>query len=85
MSVWQLKKDADQLTGKMEKDIVTEAERLDIKDKAPMVLVELLFDENIMQQIKRFRTLFLRVRTWHMACCVLTIGSSYFTYSSSYG
>ena len=61
--MWQLKKDADQLTGKMEKDIVTEAERLDIKDKAPLVLAELLFDENIMQQIKRFRTLFLRVRT----------------------
>ncbi|KAK2180558.1 hypothetical protein NP493_438g02012 [Ridgeia piscesae] len=56
----KLKKDADQLTGKMEKDIVTEAERLDIKDKAPLVLAELLFDENIMQQIKRFRTLFLR-------------------------
>jgi len=63
MFMWQLKKDADQLTGKMEKDIVTEAERLDIKDKAPLVLAELLFDENIMQQIKRFRTLFLRVRT----------------------
>ena len=71
---WQLKKEADQLTGKMEKDVVTEAERLDVKDKAPLVLAELLFDENIMQQIKRSRTLFLRVRTCrHARCYVIRI------------
>ena len=59
----QLKKEADQLTGKMEKDVVMEADRLDVKEKAPLVLAELLFDENIMQQIKRYRSLFLRVST----------------------
>ncbi|XP_076318944.1 eukaryotic translation initiation factor 5-like [Tachypleus tridentatus] len=42
------------------KDIMTEAERLDIKDKAPLVFCELLFDENIIQQIKMHRILFLR-------------------------
>jgi len=45
-----------------DKDIVLEAERLDIKDRAVMVLAELLFNENILEQdlIKTHRTLFLR-------------------------
>lgn len=42
------------------KEILGEAERLDIKDKAPLVLCELLFDENILSQIKTHRLLFLR-------------------------
>eukprot|EP00918_Siedleckia_nematoides_P099621 GHVU01217839.1.p1 GENE.GHVU01217839.1~~GHVU01217839.1.p1 ORF type:complete len:435 (+),score=99.70 GHVU01217839.1:328-1632(+) len=41
------------------KEIAGEADRLEVKDKAPMVLVELLFDANILQQIKDHRTLFL--------------------------
>lgn len=44
-----------------EKEIVFEAERLDIKDKAPLVLLELLFDANMLQQIKQFKSLLRRV------------------------
>ena len=51
-----------------EKDIVGEAERLDIKEKAPMVLAELLLDVNILAQIKTYRNLFLRVRVIEAAC-----------------
>lgn len=43
-----------------DKDIVQEAERLDIKDRAVMVLAELLFNENILTQIPKHRILFLR-------------------------
>jgi len=49
--------------GKLEggdKDIVTEAERLEIKDKGPLVLSEVLFNDNILLQIKQHRILFLR-------------------------
>jgi len=42
------------------KEILAEAERLDIKDKGPLILAELLFDENILVQIKKFRKHFLR-------------------------
>jgi len=41
-------------------DIVGEAERLDVKEKVPLLLVELLFDENILVQIKKYRNLLLR-------------------------
>jgi len=46
----------------VQKEIVAEAERLDIRDKAVIVLCELLFaDSNkIIQQIKTHRNLFLR-------------------------
>ena len=44
-----------------EKEIVLEAERLEIRDKAPLVLAELLYDTNIIAQIKQHRTLFCRV------------------------
>jgi translation initiation factor 5 len=49
----------------LQKEIVTEAERLDVKDKAVIVLCELLFDEpsKILQQIKTHRLLFLRFTT----------------------
>jgi hypothetical protein len=42
---------------------MTEAERLDVRDKAVIVLCELLFDDphKIIQQIKTHRLLFLRV------------------------
>lgn len=43
------------------KEIVAEAERLDIKDKAVLGLSELLFDKNMVSQIPKFRALFLRV------------------------
>jgi len=42
------------------KDILGEAERLDVKDKATVILVELLLDVNILAQIKTYRSLFLR-------------------------
>lgn len=50
-------------TGKIEnlqKELVGEAERLDIKDKAVLVLCELLLGEHILQEVKTHRLLFLR-------------------------
>lgn len=48
----------------MQKEIVTEAERLDIKDKAVIVLCELLFNDpqKIFTTIKNNRLFFARVR-----------------------
>ncbi|ELT94836.1 hypothetical protein CAPTEDRAFT_21718 [Capitella teleta] len=55
------KKSADQLTGSdNEKAIIGEAERLDIKEKAPLVMVEVLLDSNILAQLKTYRNLFCR-------------------------
>lgn len=34
-----------------DKDIVTEAERLEVKDKAPLILCELIFDGSILTQV----------------------------------
>ena len=44
----------------VDKDIVGEAERIDVKDKAPLILCELLFDSNILTQFKTYRNLLLR-------------------------
>lgn len=38
----------------MDKEIVGEAERLDVKDKAPLILCEVLFDSNILTQVGDF-------------------------------
>jgi len=43
-----------------DKDVLAEAERLDIKDKAPRIMVEIFFDENILSQLKLFRNYFIR-------------------------
>jgi len=43
-----------------EKEIVGEAERLDIRDKATVVLAEVLLDAGILSQIKAYRNLFCR-------------------------
>nr|SVE81298.1 EOG090X05QT [Daphnia magna] len=43
-----------------DKDIVSEAERLDVKDKAPLILCELIFDSNILSQMKTYRSLLSR-------------------------
>ncbi|XP_066920547.1 eukaryotic translation initiation factor 5-like [Clytia hemisphaerica] len=43
-----------------DKDIVAEAERLDIKDRAVLALAELLFNKDILTQIPKYRVLFLR-------------------------
>nr|XP_002125498.1 eukaryotic translation initiation factor 5 isoform X1 [Ciona intestinalis] len=43
------------------KDIAIEAERLDMKSKAPLILVELLCNENMREQIKTYRNHFIRL------------------------
>lgn len=43
-----------------DKEIVAEAERLDIKDKAVLVLAELILNEKILNQLTQYRVLFLR-------------------------
>ncbi|GJQ82342.1 putative translation initiation factor [Trypoxylus dichotomus] len=55
------KKDAGMLdNAQTQKDILVEAERLEIKTKTPLILAELLFDQNILSQIKKHRVLLLR-------------------------
>ncbi len=49
------------LDQQVQKEIVKEAERLNIKDKSVLVLSELLFTENIMEEIKTHKILFLRL------------------------
>ena len=44
-----------------DKDFLTEAERLEVKDKGPLILAELLLDENVTAQLKLYRMHFLRV------------------------
>ena len=44
----------------VQRELVKEAERLNIKDKAVLVLSELLFTENILEEIKQYRQLLLR-------------------------
>ncbi|XP_066252104.1 eukaryotic translation initiation factor 5 [Euwallacea similis] len=43
-----------------QKELLAEAERLEIKTKAPLVLMELLFDQNALPQAKKYRLLLLR-------------------------
>lgn len=46
------KKDAGTLESQQtQKELVSEADRLDIKSKAPLILAELLFDKNILSQV----------------------------------
>ncbi|XP_015587173.1 eukaryotic translation initiation factor 5 [Cephus cinctus] len=52
------RRDAGQLDN--HKELVAEAERLEIKTKAPLVLAELLFDQAIAVQAKKHRVLLLR-------------------------
>lgn len=54
------KRKADGKIDGLDKEIVAEAERLDIRDKAILILLELLFNEQMLQQIKQHRILFLR-------------------------
>ena len=44
-----------------DQEVLAEAERLEVKDKAALVLVELLLDEKCLAQIKQHRKLLLRV------------------------
>lgn len=52
------RRDAGQLDN--HKELVAEAERLEIKTKAPLILAELLFDQAIAAQAKKYRVLLLR-------------------------
>ncbi|CAG0917408.1 unnamed protein product [Notodromas monacha] len=55
------KKESGKLTiAGADKDVLNEAERLDVRDKGPLILAELLFDSSILQQVKLHRLLFLR-------------------------
>ncbi|KAL3267542.1 hypothetical protein HHI36_011663 [Cryptolaemus montrouzieri] len=55
------KRDANQLEDlNVQKEIANEADRLEVKIKAPLLLCELLFDQNILSQIKKYRKLILR-------------------------
>lgn len=42
------------------KELAIEAARLDVQQKATLVLAELLFDANIVQEVKKYRNLLLR-------------------------
>lgn len=56
------RKVAGELAGsEREKEIVTEADRLEIRDQAALVLVEVLYDVNILDQIKQYRSLMCRL------------------------
>lgn len=54
------KKKEEGIIDSSDKDIVAEAERLDVKAMGPLVLTEVLFDEKIREQIKKYRRHFLR-------------------------
>lgn len=56
------KKKSNEIVGS-DKELVSEAVRLDIKDKAVLALAEVLFDQNILQQIPKYRVLLLRFVT----------------------
>ena len=56
----QKKKDGNGLAG-ADKDIFAEAERLDVKEKAPLILAEILLDEDMLKQLKQYKLHFLRV------------------------
>ncbi|XP_077394412.1 eukaryotic translation initiation factor 5 isoform X1 [Festucalex cinctus] len=43
-----------------DKEILAEAERLDVKAMGPLILSELLFDDNIREQLKKYKRHFLR-------------------------
>ena len=55
------KRESGELTdAQVQKELLKEAERLEIKDKATLVLSELLFTESICDEIKKYRLLLLR-------------------------
>lgn len=51
-----------------DKEILAEAERLDVKAMGPLILSELLFNENIREQIKKYKRHFLRVSLRQRVC-----------------
>lgn len=57
----KVRRDAGDLENvQVHKHLATEANRLDIQAKAPLVLAEVLFSSNITQEVRRYRNLLLR-------------------------
>ncbi|CAL1536946.1 unnamed protein product [Lymnaea stagnalis] len=57
----KIKKDDDELTKQAAiKEIFSEAERLEVKEKVPLVLVELLLNEKVLVQLQKYKGLFLK-------------------------
>jgi len=52
-----------EMDAKLEKDIFGEAERLEVKDKAPLVVCELFFGANILADLKKYARLLARFTT----------------------
>lgn len=71
--ILQKRLEAETIDVSVQKEIVSEAERLDVKDKAVIVLCELLFKDPLKVQnvIKANRNLFLRVCS--LLWCVVNI------------
>ena len=44
-----------------DKKIMAEAERLEVKEKAPLILARVLFDDDMCKQIGRYKKVFARV------------------------
>lgn len=57
-----------------DKEILAEAERLDVKAMGPLILSELLFNENIRDQIKKYKRHFLRVSHFQV-CAACSYGA----------
>ncbi|EHB10226.1 Eukaryotic translation initiation factor 5 [Heterocephalus glaber] len=65
------KKKEEDIIDSSDKEIIAEAERLDVKAMSPLVLIEVLFNEKIREQIKKYRRHFLRFchnkkAQWHL-------------------
>lgn len=54
------KKKEEGIIDSADKELLAEAERLDVIAMGPLILSELLFDENIREQIKKYKRHFLR-------------------------
>jgi len=60
-SLLKEKKEANELhEASAQKELVAEAAKLNLSDKATLILCELLFTENIIEEIKQYRMLLLR-------------------------
>ena len=83
---FQSKQDRKELP-KGVKEILHEAERLEVKDKVPLILVELLLNENILAQVKEYRIVFLSVgvEQWLLSSAsLIVVNVSYPVYVLGY-
>lgn len=59
LEIVKIKKDMDEIhKPAVIKELLAEAERLEVKEKVPLILVEVLLNENVLTQLKKFRSLF---------------------------